>query len=89
ILVCLDPVTGRRKWKGERYGQGQILRQDDLIVIQAENGDLAIVKANPEAFEQLGRFKALGGDKTWNCPTLANGFAFLRNHNEMACYDLR
>lgn len=88
-LVCLDPESGRRKWKGNRYGQGQILRQDDLILIQAENGDLAIVKANPQSFEELGRFKALEGEKTWNCPALANGFAFVRNHNQMACYDLR
>lgn len=88
-LVCLDPATGRRAWKGDRYGQGQLLRQGNLLLIQAENGDLALVEASPAAFKQVARFKALSGKKTWNCPALARGFAFVRNHHEMACYDLR
>ncbi len=89
MLVCLDPIDGKRKWKGDRYGQGQLLRQGNKLIIQAENGNLVMVEANPLQFRELGKFKALSGDKTWNCPTLARGFAFLRNHNEMACFDLR
>ena len=89
MLVCLDPKDGKRKWKGGRYGQGQLLRQGNKLIIQAENGDLVMVEATPAEFKELGKFKALSGDKTWNYPTLARGFAWVRNHNEMACYDLR
>ncbi|MCY2972757.1 MAG: PQQ-like beta-propeller repeat protein [Planctomycetota bacterium] len=89
MLVCLDPNDGKRKWKGGRYGQGQLLRQNNKLIIQAESGDLVMVEATPAEFKELGKFKALSCEKTWNYPSLARGFAWVRNHNEMACYDLR
>jgi outer membrane protein assembly factor BamB len=88
VLVCLDPETGERKWRGVRYNHGQLLRTDDLLVIQAEDGDLALVEATGDAFRELGRFHALAGH-TWNCPALADGKAYVRNDQEIACYDLR
>ena len=44
ILVCLDLATGARKWKGGRYGHGQVLRVDDLLLVQAEAGDVVLVE---------------------------------------------
>ena len=88
VLACVDPADGRQLWKGKRYGHGQLLRSDDLLLIQAESGDLVLAEAAGERTRELGRFRALGGDKTWNCPVLAGGRAYVRNHVEMACYDL-
>jgi outer membrane protein assembly factor BamB len=88
-LACVDVATGERVWRGQRYGHGQLLRQDDLLVILSEAGQVALVQANPEAFHELGRVKALKGDKTWNCPALANGRLYVRNSQQMACFDLR
>jgi len=42
---------------------------DELILVMAEDGDVALVEATPEAFRELGRFEVLG-DKTWNNPAL-------------------
>jgi outer membrane protein assembly factor BamB len=89
ILECLDPADGRRVWRGGRYGQGQFLRCDDLLLILSEAGELALVHAAANKSRELGRLKVLEGDKTWNCPTLAGGKAYIRNHLEIACYDLR
>jgi outer membrane protein assembly factor BamB len=88
VLVCLDQETGGVKWRGGRYGHGQLLRAGDLLLIQAEDGELALVEATAEAFRELGRFAALGGH-TWNTPALADGKAYVRNDQEIACYDLR
>ena len=87
ILVCLDEKTGDRTWRGGRYGHGQLLLSGDLLVILAETGELALVEANPAAYRELGRITVFDS-KTWNCPALANGKAYLRNDQEMACYDL-
>jgi outer membrane protein assembly factor BamB len=87
ILVCLDPETGGRKWKGGRYGHGQMLRCEDLIVILSETGKLVLVEATPEDHRELGVISALHG-KTWNYPALADGKAYVRNDGEMACFDL-
>jgi outer membrane protein assembly factor BamB len=87
-LVCIDQKDGQEKWRGGRYGHGQLLRCGELLVVLAETGELALVEANPEAFRELGRFPAIEG-KTWNVPALAGGFVFVRNDHWMACYDLR
>ena len=87
-IVCLDAATGKRPWKDKDYGHGQMLLAGDKLVILAESGQLALVEANPKAFHELGRFQALKGEKTWNYPAMVGKRAFVRNHEEMACYEL-
>jgi outer membrane protein assembly factor BamB len=88
FLVCLSAADGSRKWKGNRYGYGQILRSGDWIVVGAETGRLALVAAEPSKFNEAAVIDALPGNKNWNPLAIANGRAYLRNHFEMACFDL-
>jgi outer membrane protein assembly factor BamB len=87
-LTCLDAKDGRRKWREGRYGNGQILLVGDLIVIGSETGKLALVQATPDAHRELASFPALEGRKNWNPLTIARGRAYVRNHFQMACYEL-
>jgi outer membrane protein assembly factor BamB len=87
VLVSLDPETGERRWKGGRYGHGQMILVGDSLLIQAESGELVLVEANPERHRELARFSALGG-KTWNPPALSGRLLLVRNNREAACYRL-
>ncbi|HVU86184.1 MAG TPA: PQQ-binding-like beta-propeller repeat protein [Pirellulales bacterium] len=89
ILACLCLKTGKRAWKERagQYGHGQLLLAGDLLLVLSEKGELALVEATPEAFRELGRIQAIDG-KTWNNPVLVRGRALVRNHLEMACYEL-
>jgi outer membrane protein assembly factor BamB len=58
------------------------------LIVAAENGDLALVKASPTAHQEVARFSAIDG-KTWNHPAIADGRLFVRNAEEMAAFDLR
>jgi outer membrane protein assembly factor BamB len=87
ILVCLDPETGERRWKRGRYGHGQIMLVDDLLLVLGEDGTVALVEASPEAYREVSRFPALEG-KTWNHPALAGPYLLVRNDHEAACYEL-
>lgn len=87
ILSCLDLSDGSARWKAGRYGNGQILLAGDLLVIQAEAGEVAIVEAAPDGYRELARYPALSG-KTWNHPALAGRLLLLRNDHEAACYEL-
>ncbi|OHB66221.1 MAG: hypothetical protein A2Y76_15450 [Planctomycetes bacterium RBG_13_60_9] len=87
VLVCIDLADGKYKWKGGYYGHGQILLADDLLVIVAEDGEVAFGKASPAAFSELYRVKALNS-KTWNNPALAGPFLLVRNDREAVCYEL-
>ena len=59
VLECVQLDTGRRRWKRGHYGHGQLLRVDDLLLVTAEMGDVALVEASPKRFHELGRFKAI------------------------------
>lgn len=88
ILTCLDVETGERKWKGGRYGYGQILLAGGNLIVLTEKGDLVLVEATPEEHRELARFSAIQG-KTWNYPAITDGRLLVRNTTEMACFDLR
>jgi outer membrane protein assembly factor BamB len=88
ILTCLDGMTGERRWKDGRYGYGQVVLASGHLIVLCGNGDLALVKATPEAHQELCRFRAIEG-KTWNHPAVGGGLLLVRNNAEMACFDLR
>ncbi len=88
ILVCLDPETGRRKWKRGRYGHGQILVTNGQFVIAAEDGRIVLGRATPERWEEITSFQALDDRKNWNPPALVDGNLYVRNHLEMARYNV-
>jgi outer membrane protein assembly factor BamB len=89
ILSCIDLTNGERKWKGGRYGQGQLvlLPDQDVLLVLAEEGDLALVGATTDGFKELARVPAIKG-KTWNHPVLAGDVLLARNGEEMAAFRL-
>ena len=88
ILACMDADTGALRWKGGRYGHGQLLLAGEHLVVLTEDGQLVLVRATPDGHEEVGRSEALDG-KTWNVPALADGLLLVRNSREMAAFDLR
>jgi outer membrane protein assembly factor BamB len=87
ILTCLDVNTGARKWKGGRYGYGQIILASGHLIVMSDAGELALVKATPAEYLEVARFSALEG-KTWNYPAIAGGRLFVRNATQMAAYKI-
>ena len=61
---------------------------DGLLIVLTDDGVVTLAEADAQGFDEMGRVKVLAGP-TWTCPTPAQGRLFLRNHEEMACLDLR
>ena len=87
ILTCVDATTGDRKWKGGRYGYGQVILASGHLVVITDTGDLVLVKATPDKHTEVAKFSAIEG-KTWNYPAIAEGRLLVRNQTQMACFDL-
>lgn len=89
ILSSIDLEDGKRKWKGGRYGNGQLilLADQDVLLVLSEDGELALVAATTDAFKEVARFPALNS-KTWNHPVLVRDTLLVRNGEEMAAFRL-
>ena len=87
FLECVDIDASSRCWKQRGYGHGQVILVDDLLLVQVESGDVALVEATPDRFLEVARFSPLAS-RTWNYPVLAGSYLIVRNDREIACYIL-
>src|SRR5262249_15252867 len=86
-LSCIEIKTGRKVWKRTKFGHGQVLLVDDLLLVQSEDGQLALVEASPEGYRELARLTVVNG-QSWNYPALAGNRLLVRTEQEAACYEL-
>lgn len=86
-LACVKLDDGARAWKGESYGQGQLLAVGKVLLIQEESGGVALAAADPAEEKVLGRFDALKS-KTWNYPCVSGRMLLVRNDRETICFEL-
>ena len=89
IFMCLDAETGERVWKHRGYGHGQVLLVKDMetLLVLTEEGELVLLKADPNEAVEISKIPSVEGI-TWNHPVIADGKLFVRNAEEMVCYDL-
>jgi len=82
VLECVEPEDGKRIWRGGRFGQGQLLVVNGMLLVSAEDGRIVLAKCEEGAvvYEQ----PILDG-VTWNYPAVAGPFLLVRNGTEMAC----
>ena len=72
-LFCLELKEGRKVWEERGYGVGTVILIDQTLAVLSDRGELALVKASPNGFEELARFHVLGGKNNWTPPSYANG----------------
>src|SRR4029077_4527954 len=62
ILWCAELLTGDVKWKTRGTGRdsASLAAGDGRLYVHFADGTMALVKASPEAFEEVGHFKLPG-----------------------------
>lgn len=87
-LKCIDIASGETRWRKRGFGKGSLIAAEDKLIILGDDGTLALAEATPEDYHELGRVQALTGT-SWSSPSLAGGWLYLRNHQEIVCLNLR
>jgi outer membrane protein assembly factor BamB len=86
-MKCVELATGKVKWTHAGFGQGNVILVGNRLVALAEDGNLVIVEAKPDAYEEVARTKPFQ-DKCWTTPAYADGKVFVRSISEGACFDV-
>ena len=90
VLTALDFKTGRVRWRDRSVGKGSLIYADGLLYVLGESGMLALVEASPEAYREKSRFELTRGDfPAWSPPAIANGKLYLREQDNLYCWDIR
>jgi outer membrane protein assembly factor BamB len=88
-LRCMDIVNGAIKWRSRNYGVGSLMAAGDKLIVQAEDGQVAVVQASPWQYKELGRMKAFNDKQCWTQPVVANKTLYVRNKGNLIAYDVR
>lgn len=92
IPFCAELMTGQIKWKGRISGRSSaaFATADGCLYIHSADGTMCLVKANPEALQEVGTFHVpSGGDRPgWMHPVIFDGKLWVREQDRIFCYDV-
>ncbi len=77
-LKCIDIKTGDEKWS-QKIGFGSLSAAGNHLIALNENGDLFILKASPDKYEEVSSARTVLGKTCWTAPVLCRGVLYCRN----------
>jgi len=90
--LCIEMATGKVAWRpgrGPGTGSAAVSFADGHIYYRYQNGIMALVEATPREFRLKGQFRiATVNGESWPHPVIANGRLYLRDQNDLHCYDI-
>jgi outer membrane protein assembly factor BamB len=86
-LVCVEAATGKVLWSKEGFGPGGCTLVDGCLLVLSDAGDLVLIKAAPESYQEIARNHILSG-KCWNAVSVSNGKIYARSTKEGASLDV-
>jgi outer membrane protein assembly factor BamB len=93
ILFCAKLETGEILWKERGSGKNSaaIVAADGHLYVRYQDGTLALVRADPAGYQEVASFKVPGsGDRpSWAHPVILDGRLYLREGDEILCYDVK
>jgi outer membrane protein assembly factor BamB len=86
-LECVEMATGRIVWSHEGFGPGGCTLVNGNVLVLSDRGDLVLVKATPEAYDEVAHSHVLNG-KCWNYASVSNGRIYARSTKEGVSVDV-
>lgn len=84
---CIEAKTGKPVWQQSRFGKGNLVYADGKFFLTTIEGELVIAKADAKGFQEISRAQLVG--KNRQTLSIANGYGYLRDDNEIVCIELK
>lgn len=99
VLACVDWRTGAVKWSEGGFGRASVVLACGHLIVLGEYGDLALVRATPDRYEEVSRTRILDRGAAgrpvdlltppcWAAPVIARGLLYVRGRDRLVCLDL-
>lgn len=89
---CAELMTGNIKWNGRGPGKGStvVIGGGDMLYMQFQDGELALVKPDPTEYTVVSHFKIPGSGKrpSWAHPSIVDGKLYVRSQDKIMCYSI-
>lgn len=93
---CMDFKTGEIRWSSKKPGQAMIVvarsptskqpaATPPKMLLFNDRGEVILVRANPNRYEELARTEVFSGEICWSAPALDRGRLYLRSPTRAAC----
>ena len=86
-FYCIDWKTGETKYRDITFTQSSMIYADGMIYAYSDNGNMNLIKPNPDKFEIVSRFQVTQGEGPhWAHPVIHNGILYIRHGNALMAY---
>ncbi len=78
-------------WTRPNTTRCSLLGIDGCLIVLGERGDLYLIKASPQGYEEITRAelnRSLITYPSWAAPVVSHGLLFVRGDKNLACFDL-
>ena len=90
ILTAMKFQTGQVAWRARSVGKGSVTYADGKLYLFGENGTVGLAEATPSAYKEISRFQIQPGEyPTWTPPVISDGKMYLREQDNLYCYDIK
>jgi len=81
----LDFETGDVLWTSNEPGHASLIAADGKLILFNDSGEVLLVRATSEQYEELARAEVFGDEICWTAPALDRGRLYLRTPSKAAC----
>lgn len=88
---CIKLMTGAPAWKQNLGARTTLVVAEGRLYYRLTDGTMILAEATPDHYSEKGRFlpPRATKDPPWTFPVIAGGRLYLRDQDELLCYDLR
>jgi outer membrane protein assembly factor BamB len=90
ILTAMNLQTGRVEWRDRSVGKGSVTYADGKLYLLSEDGVVGLAEATSAGYREKSRFEiSRGAFPTWTPLVISAGRLYLREQDNLYCFDIR